>query len=165
MTKLRNSFPYFLGPDEHCLKGFYNKVDRAGLVAMIGLFFANELFIRNGLITHRENSGQLWSKMALVLNGEIPKNDIFYIYQILVILFIFAGILLLFQPRWAYRPKLQELSRALPFARDVEKRYFYFENIFQKIAFKLWHFAQMPVFYIFVTLLPCMLFGSIRSLK
>lgn len=160
------SYPFFLGPNEHCLYRYYRRLNMWGYVCIPLLIFINEVFARGNLLIYKKVPTNLLSIIVLTLNSQnIYSIDLQLILFVIFPLTLCYAIAYMLLPKWNIRANKIGMNAGLPSTlSEYEVAHFYIEKRIHEISFFIWHSVLMRVSLLFAIVIPCMTINFLRNL-
>lgn len=157
-------YPFFLGPNEHCLSDYYRQLNRWFYILSPLVLLANEFFIRPDLVGYKKTPDSIWSILALTLNAQIPLGHGMPIIFAIAMYSLCLAINFFMLPKWGVRPSKIGMKSGLPIDDGYKGAYFYIANPIQKNAFVFWNAISIRISFFFASFIPCMGINLFRSL-
>jgi hypothetical protein len=157
-------YPFFWGPEEHCLSDYYRQLNRWFYILSPLVFLVNEFFIRPGLVGYKETSNSIGSILALTLNAQIPLGQGMPVIGAIATYSLCLAINFVMLPKWGGRPSKAAMKSGLPIDDEYKGAFFYITNPIQKNAFVCWNAISIRISFFFASFIPCMGINLFRSL-
>ena len=158
-------YPYFLGPDEHCLFNYYRNLNRWAFLLMPLVLVLNEFLVQPNLNAYRESPEGAWAIIALLLNAQIPTSSGTLVLSGLIFALLCYASTFFLLPKWGFRASKLSVKSGLPKYVEYKSAVFFIESKAKRLAFFVWHSALMKVSFFLVVFIPTMVINFFRSLS